>query len=142
MKSSLSGQNTPPQPQKTPQTVCFCKTTILRLFIPSSFLATPGASHLVAVHRHSLRVSAQLSLSSRADWSAPSMSSSSTALLQSQELLGTESLVVDLRCGLDKVLQMGASEKVSQVHKFAMVLIFNVDNTPSVLAASNLLASN
>ena len=70
------------------------------------------------------------------------MSSSSTALLESQKLLSTESLVVDLGCGFDKILEMGSGEEVSKVDKFAMVLVFNIDNTPSVLAATNLLSSD
>jgi hypothetical protein len=37
---------------------------------------------------------------------------------------------------------VSASEKVSQVDKFAVILVFNVDNAPSILAAADLLASN
>lgn len=70
------------------------------------------------------------------------MPSSSAALLECQQLLGTECLVVDLRCGFDQVLEVGASEEVSEVDEFAVVLILNVDDTPSVLATTDLLASN
>jgi hypothetical protein len=35
---------------------------------------------------------------------------------------------------------MGAGEEISEVDEFAVVLIFNVDNTPSVLASPNLLS--
>lgn len=66
--------------------------------------------------------------------------SSSTALLQGQKLLGTESLVVDLRRRLDQVLQVSAGEEVAKVHKFAVVLILDIDDTPAVLATTNLLA--
>lgn len=63
----------------------------------------------------------------------------STALLEGQQLLGTEGLVVDLRGGLDKVLEVGSEEEVSQVDEFAMSLILDVDDTPSVLTATDLL---
>lgn len=65
-----------------------------------------------------------------------------TALLEGEQLFGTESLVVDLRGGFDEILQMGSEKEVSQVDEFAVVLIFNVDDTPAVLAAANLLAIN
>lgn len=70
------------------------------------------------------------------------MSSCCAALLQCQELLGAERLVVDLRCRLDQVLEMGTGEEVSKVDKFAVVLILNVDNSPSVLTTTDLLPSN
>jgi len=46
---------------------------------------------------------------------------------------------VDLAGSLDQVLQMGAGQEVSQVNEFAVVLIFNVNDAPTVLAAANLL---
>jgi hypothetical protein len=49
---------------------------------------------------------------------------------------------VDLRCGLNQILEMGAGEEVSEVDEFAVSLVLNVDDTPSVLAAADLLASN
>jgi hypothetical protein len=49
---------------------------------------------------------------------------------------------VDLRCGLDKILEMGAGEEVSEIDEFAMGLVLNVYNSPSVLAATDLLATN
>lgn len=61
-------------------------------------------------------------------------------LLESKELLGTEGLVVCLRCGLNEILKVGSEEEVSEVDKFAVVLIFDIDNTPAVLATTNLLA--
>lgn len=66
----------------------------------------------------------------------------SAALLQGQQLLGTESLVVDLRSRFDQILEMGTGEEVSEVDEFAVVLILDVDNSPSVLAPTDLLASN
>lgn len=63
----------------------------------------------------------------------------STALLQGQQLLGTESLVMDLRGGLDKVLEMCSEKEVSEIDKFAVSLVLNVDDSPSVLAAADLL---
>ena len=49
---------------------------------------------------------------------------------------------MDLRCGLNQILEMGAGEEVSEVDEFAVSLVLNVDDTPSVLAAADLLASN
>jgi hypothetical protein len=63
-------------------------------------------------------------------------------LLECEQLLGTEGLVVDLRGGFDQVLEVGSGEEVSEVDELAVVLILDVDDTPSVLAATDLLASN
>jgi len=62
------------------------------------------------------------------------------AFLQRQQLLGTESLVVDLRGGFDEVLEMGAEHEVAQEDEFAVVLVLDVDDAPAVLATSDLLA--
>jgi len=70
------------------------------------------------------------------------MSTSCAALLKCQQLLGAEGLVVDLGGGFDQVLEVGASEEVSEVDKFTVVLILNINDTPSVLATPDLLASN
>ena len=43
---------------------------------------------------------------------------------------------------LDEVLKVRARQEVSQVDKFAMVLVFNVDDSPSILTSANLLATN
>jgi hypothetical protein len=37
---------------------------------------------------------------------------------------------------------MGAGKEVSEVDEFAMVLILNIDNSPSVLTTTDLLAPN
>ena len=70
------------------------------------------------------------------------MSSSGAALLECQKLLGAECLVMDLRCRLNQVLEMGAGEEVSEVDKFAVVLVLDVDDSPSVLTTTDLLATN
>ena len=70
------------------------------------------------------------------------MSSSGAALLECQKLLGAECLVMDLRGRLNQILEVGAGKEVSEVDEFAVVLILNVDNSPSVLATTDLLASN
>ena len=49
---------------------------------------------------------------------------------------------MNLRCGLNQILEMGTSKEVSEVDEFAVALVFNVDDAPSVLAAADLLASN
>lgn len=47
---------------------------------------------------------------------------------------------MDLACGFDEVLQMGPGQKVAQVDEFTVVLILDIDDTPSVLTATDLLA--
>jgi hypothetical protein len=68
------------------------------------------------------------------------MRSGSTALLEGQQLFGTERLIVDLAGGLDKVLEMGTSEEVPKVDKFAVVFVLDVDYPPAVLATPDLLS--
>lgn len=46
---------------------------------------------------------------------------------------------MDLRGGLDKVLEVCSEEEVSEIDKFAVSLVLNVDDSPSVLAAADLL---
>ena len=70
------------------------------------------------------------------------MSTSCAALLECQQLLGAESLVVDLGGCFNQVLQVSACEEVSEVDEFTVVLILNIDDSPSVLAATDLLATN
>ena len=98
----------------------------------------------VSVHGGALRVAAELPLRRGADGPAAGRVTTATtggaALLQGQKLLGTEGLVVDLAGCLDQVLQVSAGKEVAQVNKLAVVLILDVDNTPAVLAAANLLA--
>ena len=82
------------------------------------------------------------------------MAANSRALLEGEQLLGTEGLVVDLRGGLDEVLEMGAGEEVTEVDEFAVGLVLDckvlakesrtettrqhtVDDTPLVLATTN-----
>lgn len=47
---------------------------------------------------------------------------------------------MDLGCGLDEVLEVGAEEEVSEVDEFAVVLVLHVDHAPAVLATTDLLA--
>lgn len=49
---------------------------------------------------------------------------------------------MDLRGGLDEILQVGAGEEVAEVDELAVVLVLDVDDTPAVLASTDLLASN
>lgn len=96
---------------------------------------------LVAVHGSPLRVAAELPVSRGADGPAAStVVACCAAFLQSQKLFGTESLVMDLASRFNQVLQVSASQEVPQVDEFAVVLIFDVDNTPAILSAANLLA--
>lgn len=61
------------------------------------------------------------------------------SLLQGQQLLSTEGLVVDLGRRFDEILKVCSQEEVSQVNEFAMGLVLNIDNAPSVLATSDLV---
>jgi hypothetical protein len=85
-------------------------------------------------------VAAQFAISRRADGSAAGSTGMCVAFLESQKLLGTESLIMSLRGRLDEVLEMCAEEEVAEVDEFAVVLVLDVDHTPSVLATTNLLA--
>jgi len=60
------------------------------------------SQHLISIHRHPLRVSAELAICRRANWAA--RVSDGAALLECKKLLGAEALVVDLRCRLDEIL--------------------------------------
>jgi len=65
-----------------------------------------------------------------------------TAFLESQQLPGAEGLVVDLGRRFNEVLEVGASEKISEIDEFAVVFVFYVDYTPAVLAATDFFAAN
>lgn len=96
---------------------------------------------LVAVHGGPLGVAAQLAVRRGADGPAATrVATGGAALLQSQQLFGTEGLVVDLAGSLNQVLQVSAGQEIAQVDELAVVLVLDVDNTPAVLAAANLLA--
>lgn len=47
---------------------------------------------------------------------------------------------MDLRSTLNKVLQMRAGEKVTQIDELAVFWVFYVDDAPSILAAADLMA--
>jgi hypothetical protein len=51
--------------------------------------------------------------------------SNSAAFLESQQLLSTEALVMDLRCCLDEILEVGTGEEVAEVDKFAVGLVLD-----------------
>lgn len=65
------------------------------------------------------------------------MRNSGAALLEGKQLLGSEGFVVDLAGGLDQVLQVGLGEEVAEVDELAVVLIFDVDDAPFVLSATD-----
>jgi len=64
----------------------------------------------------------------------------SSLVFESKQLFGSEGLIVNLSSGLDEILQVGPREEVAEVHKFAVVLVLYIDNTPSVLTPTNRLA--
>ena len=61
-------------------------------------------------------------------------------LLQRQKLLRPERLIVNLGSRLNEILQVGSGQEVSQVHEFAVVRVFDVDDSPTGLAATDGLA--
>jgi hypothetical protein len=65
-----------------------------------------------------------------------------TSLLERQQLFRPESLIMDLGSSLDQVLQMGAEQEITKVDEFAMTLVFDVDDSPTVLTSANGLAIN
>lgn len=86
----------------------------------------------VSVHGGALGVAAELPLRRRTDGPAATrVAAGGAAFLQSQKLLGTEGLVVNLASGFHQILQVGASEEVAQVDELAVVLVLDVDNTPA-----------
>jgi hypothetical protein len=46
-------------------------------------------------------------------------------------------LVVDLACGFDEILEMSASQEVTKVDKLAVPLVLYVNGTPAVLASGD-----
>lgn len=95
---------------------------------------------LVPVHRHALALPAELAVGRRANGSAAVALDLCAALLERQKLLGAEGLVVDLRGRLNQVLEVRAREEIAQVNEFAVLVVFDVDGAPSVLAAADGLA--
>jgi hypothetical protein len=47
-------------------------------------------------------------------------------------------LVVDLACGFDEVLEMSASEEITEVDELAVPFVLYVDGTPTVLACGDI----
>jgi hypothetical protein len=46
-------------------------------------------------------------------------------------------LVVNLACGLDEILEVSASQEVTKVDELAVPLVFHVDGTPAVLTSGD-----
>ena len=65
------------------------------------------------------------------------MGTSSTALLEGEQLLGSEGFVVNLAGGFDQVLQVGLGQEVAEVDELAVVLVFDVDDAPLVLSTAD-----
>ncbi len=49
---------------------------------------------------------------------------------------------MDLGCGFDQILEMSTGKEISEVDEFAVILILDIDHSPSVLASTDLLASH
>ena len=41
---------------------------------------------------------------------------------------------MDLTCGLDQILKMGAGKEVTEVDKFAVLVVLNINGSPAVLS--------
>jgi len=63
-------------------------------------------------------------------------------ILEGKQLPRAECLIVDLSGGFNEVLEVGPEKEVPEVDELAMVLVFDVDNTPTVLPAADRLAIN
>ena len=91
-------------------------------------------------------MSAELAIGRGADGSASrgraAASRRTARFFQSEELLGTEGLVMDLAGGFNQVLKVSTSKEVAQVDKFAVMFIFDINDTPAGLPAANLLATD
>ena len=61
------------------------------------------------------------------------------ALFESEQLFSAERFVMDLRSRLDEILQVSASEEISEVDEFAVSLIFDIDRSPAVLTTADSL---
>ena len=103
-----------------------------------SIIHSAHDSSIGAIHAGSLAAPAQFPVRSGTD--GPTALASRAPLLQSQQLLASVALVVDLAGGLDQILQVGARQEVAQVDEFAVVLVFDVDGAPAVGAAAHLLS--
>jgi hypothetical protein len=79
---------------------------------------------LVPVHGHTLTVPAKFTVGGWRD-GARRVTANRRALLERKQLLSTEGLVVDLRGGLDEVLQVGTGKEVTEVDEFAVGLILD-----------------
>lgn len=64
------------------------------------------------------------------------------SLLQRQQLLRPERLIVDLSSRFNQILQVRPRQKVAQMHKLAVLLIFHVHHPPAVLPATHRFAVN
>ena len=49
---------------------------------------------------------------------------------------------MNLAGSLNKVLQVSAGEEIAKVDEFAVILVFDVNHTPAVLTATDLLSAN
>lgn len=79
---------------------------------------------VASVHSHSLRVPARFPVSTGADWSAATCTSSTT-LFECQQLFGTECFVVNLGGCFDEVLEVGTCQEIPEVDKFTVLLILD-----------------
>lgn len=96
----------------------------------------------VSIHGHALRTSAQLPVCGRTNGPATSHTACCTTFLQSQQLLRSERLIVNLARRFDEILEVSTCKEVPEINEFAMVLVLDIDDTPFVLSASDLLAIN
>ena len=94
----------------TPHRLLFAKVRKADQRHPSQ---TPRLAGLIAIHGHSLRISAELSVRRWRDRPAAGHATSRAGFLQGQQLLGSERLVVYLARGLNEVLQVCSGEEVS-----------------------------
>jgi len=64
----------------------------------------------------------------------------SAVLLESKKLLGPETFVVHLAGRLNEILQVCSGQEVAEVDELAVVLILDIDDTPTVLTSAYSMA--
>ena len=103
--------------------------THLRRTSPFTAPSLSGIKILVPVQGHPLTVSAEFSFGAGGDWSRALAESG--AFLKCEQLFGTERFVVDLRSGLNEVLEVSAGQEVTEVDEFAVVLVLDCSRVVS-----------
>ena len=113
--------------RRTLVSYCSARTPVERP--PFNAPSLSGTALLVPVQGHPLTASAEFPFGAGGDGSRALAESG--AFLKCEQLFGTERFVVDLRSGLNKVLEVSASQEVTEVDEFAVVLVLDCSRVVS-----------